>query len=103
MSLRFALAINKENRMGKMHFGDAERFLIYTLEDGKMILSSKETNDFKIMDDENEKELNQKGIAIVNFLKEKNVHVLVSERSVKQNFPGVENQMKIKKGGASWH
>ncbi len=78
MRLRFAFAVNKENNFAKMHFGDADKYLIYTLESGKMIFSSEEVNNFKLLDEEYEHGSKRKGNAILKFLKEKNVNVLVS-------------------------
>ena len=78
MKLRFAFAVNKENNFAKMHFGDADKYLIYTLEAGKMIFSSEEINSFKLLDEEHEHGSKRKGNAIIKFLKEKDVHVLVS-------------------------
>ena len=78
MKLRFAFAVNNEKRFEKMHFGYADRYLIYTMEDDKMILSSEEINQFKLLDEEHEHGSIQKGNAIIRFLKEKGVNVLVS-------------------------
>jgi len=78
MSLRFAFAVNKENNFAKRHFGDADKYLIYTVETGKLILSSEEVNSFKLLDEEHTHGSKQKGNAIIKFLKEKNVNVLVS-------------------------
>ena len=83
MRLRFAFAVNNENRIEERHFGDADRFLIYTLEAGKMVLSSKEINNFKSHDTEHEHGSIQKGNAIIKFLKEKDVNVLVSKKFCK--------------------
>ncbi len=78
MRLRFAFAVNSENRFEKMHFGNAHKYLIYTLKSGKMILSSEEINHFKLLDEEHEHGSVRKGNAIIKFLKEKDVNVLVS-------------------------
>jgi predicted Fe-Mo cluster-binding NifX family protein len=83
MKLRFAFAVNNENRFLETHFGDADRFLIYTVEDGKMVLSSEEINNFKLLDTEHEHGSLQKGNAIIKFLKEKDVNVLVSKKFCK--------------------
>jgi predicted Fe-Mo cluster-binding NifX family protein len=48
-----------------------------------MILSSEEINNFQTIDEKSEQGTKQKAIAIVNFLKEKDVHVLVSEQFCK--------------------
>ncbi|MCK5464950.1 MAG: NifB/NifX family molybdenum-iron cluster-binding protein [Bacteroidales bacterium] len=62
----------------KIHFGDADRYLIYTLESGSMKLSSEEVNKFKSLNEEHEHGSIRKGNAIIKFLKEKDVNVLVS-------------------------
>jgi len=78
MKLRFAFAVNNENKFTKRHFGDADRYLIFTLESGEMILSSEEINNFKLLDEEHIHGSKRKGNAIIKFLKEKDVNVLVS-------------------------
>ena len=78
MRLRFAFAVNNENRFVKKHFGDADKYLIYTLESDKMILSSEEINNSKLLDEKHEHGSKRKGNAIIKFLKERNVNVLVS-------------------------
>ena len=78
MKLRFAFAVNNENKFQKMHFGDADKYLIYTLEAGNMILSSEEINNNKLIDEEHEHGSKRKGKAIIRFLKEKDINVLVS-------------------------
>ena len=80
MRLRFAFAVNDENRFTERHFGNADRFLIYTLEASKMVLSSEEVNNFKSLDAENKHGSIRKGNAIIKFLKEKDVNVLVSKQ-----------------------
>jgi len=80
MRLRFAFAVNDKNRFAERHFGDADRFLIYTLEAGKMVLSSEEINNFKSLDLEQEHGSKRQGNAIIKFLKEKDVNVLVSKK-----------------------
>lgn len=78
MKLVFAFAVNKENKFEKRHFGDADKFLIYKQENDKIILISEENNIFKLMDEEHEHGSKKKGQAIINFLQEKSVNVLVS-------------------------
>ena len=80
MRLRFALAVDDEYRFEARHFGDADRFLIYTLEDGKMILSSEEINNSKLIDEDRGQGSIPKGNAIIKLLKEKGVNVLVSKQ-----------------------
>ena len=76
MKLRFAFAVNNENRFENRHFGDASKYLIYTLEANKMILSSEEINSHKLLDEEHGSQ--RKGNAIIKLLKEKDVNILVS-------------------------
>ena len=83
MRLRFAFAVNDENKFEERHFGGADRFLIYTLEANKMVLSCEEINNFKLLDDEHEHGSIRKGNAIIKFLKEKDVNVLVSKQFCK--------------------
>lgn len=78
MNLRFAVAVNNDLKFERMHFGDADRYLIYTPESGKMILLSEEINKFRLLDEEIEHGSKRKGNAIIKFLKEKEVNVLVS-------------------------
>lgn len=78
MKLRFAFAVNSENRFENMHFGDAHKYLIYTLETSKMILSSEEINIYKLLDEEHKHGSQRKGNAIIKLLKEKDVTILVS-------------------------
>jgi len=78
MKLKFAFAVNNENRFVKKHFGDADRYLIYTMETNQMVLLSAEVNKFKLLDEKHEHGSERKGIAIIKLLKEKDVNVLVS-------------------------
>ncbi len=80
MRLRFAIAVDNEYKFEQMHFGDADRYLIYTLEDGKMMLSFEEINDCKLIDEDSEHGSIRKGNAIIKFLKEKGVNVLISKQ-----------------------
>lgn len=78
MELRFAFAVNNEGVFQKNHFGDADKYLIFDQVSDKIVLSSEEINKFKLLDEEHEHGSRKKGEAIVKFLKEKNVNVLVS-------------------------
>ncbi|MCD4695077.1 MAG: hypothetical protein K8S16_02455, partial [Bacteroidales bacterium] len=80
MDLRFAFAVNSENQFEKKHFGDADKYLIYHQESDKLVLSSEEPNRFKLLDEEAEHGSRKKGKAIIEFLKGKNVNVLVSRQ-----------------------
>ena len=80
MNLRFAFAVNNDNQFEKKHFGDADKFLIYKQENDKIVFLSEEINHFKLMDEEVEHGSKRKGKAIIEFLKRKEVHVLVSKQ-----------------------
>ena len=83
MKLRFAFAVNQENQFQKKHFGDAHRYLIYVLESGKMNLVSEEINKYRFLDEEIEHGSVRKGYSIIEFLKRKDVNVLVSTQFCK--------------------
>ena len=80
MKITFALALNEEGIFEKKHFGDTDKFAIYTYE--KLEFSYKEElpNTFKSMDEVQEHGSKKKGNAIISFLKEKGVSVLVSKQ-----------------------
>lgn len=78
MKLRFAFAVNQENQFQKKHFGDAHRYLIYGYDSGNMTLISEEINEYRMLDEEIEHGSVRKGHSIIEFLKDKDVNVLVS-------------------------
>ena len=80
MNLRFAFAVNKNDQFEKKHFGDADKFLIYKQEDDKIVFLSEEINRFNLIDEEVEHGSKRKGNAIIEFLKGKEVNVLVSKQ-----------------------
>lgn len=78
MGLIIALAVNTDNRFQKTHFGDADKYLLYQVESNELKLLSEETNIHKQLDDNHEHGSKKKGNAIIQFLKEKKVNVIVS-------------------------
>lgn len=78
MKLKFAFAVNRNNQFSKNHFGDSDRFIIYEVYNGNLKIISEEKNIFHDMDESNEHGSKEKGLAIVNLLKNKGVNVLVS-------------------------
>jgi len=80
MNLKFALAVNNDNQFEKKHFGDADKYLIYQQESGKIVFLSEEVNSFKMMDEEIAHGSKRKGNAIIDLLKSKEVNVLVSRQ-----------------------
>ncbi len=92
MNIGFALAVSNSNQFEARHFGDADKYLIYHLEDGQMVRSSEELNLFKTLDEEHEHGSRKKGNAIIEHLKKLKVNALVSRqfgkniRMVNQHF-----------------
>ncbi len=78
MEIKFAFAVNNKNQFEKNHFGDSEKFIIYEAGSGSLEYSSEELNVFRDMDETNEHGSKKKGLAIIDFLKDKGVNVLVS-------------------------
>ena len=80
MNLRFACAVNKDNQFAGKHFGDADKYIIFELVDECLEQISEEINQFKSLDEKHTHGSAKKGNAIIEFLKAKNVNVLVSRR-----------------------
>ena len=80
MEITVAFALNNENQFEKKHFGDADKYKIYTLRDDECFLISEEANVFKDLDETHVHGSKKKGESIVNFLKSKDVTVLVSKQ-----------------------
>lgn len=80
MNLYFAFAVNEDNQFVKKHFGDADKYLIYKHNGERFKLFSEELNKFKLLDEEIEHGSKKKGEAIIQFLKEKNVNIIVSRQ-----------------------
>ena len=80
MNLRFACAVNNDNQFVKKHFGDADKYIIYELRDERLEQISEEINQFKSLDEKHTHGSVKKGKAIIDFLKENKVNVLVSRR-----------------------
>ena len=78
MELKFAFAVNTSRYFKNNHFGNADKYLIYKVESNKLRLVTEEENNFKQLDKGKEHGLRNKGNAIIQFLKEKEVNVLVA-------------------------
>lgn len=79
MKLTFAFALNQEGDFGKNHFGDSDKFAFYEETDEHIHFIEEVPNSFKTLDEEVHGS-KEKGKAIVAFLKEKKVDVLVSRQ-----------------------
>ncbi|MCF6358380.1 MAG: hypothetical protein L3J54_11295 [Draconibacterium sp.] len=80
MNITFALALNEEGVFERRHFGDTDKFAIYKFGDGELTFIEEWPNTFKDMDEVHEHGSKKKGNAIISFLKEKGVSVLVSKQ-----------------------
>jgi len=80
MKVTFALALNNEGYFEKRHFGDTEKFAIYRFENKELLFQEEIFNSFKTMEEAHEHGSKKKGNAIIAFLKEKGVSVLVSKQ-----------------------
>ena len=80
MNLCFAFAVSTDNQFEKKHFGDADKYIIYKQDDDGIKLFSEELNIFKTLDEEIEHGSKKKGESIIQFLKGKNVNVIVSRQ-----------------------
>ena len=78
MELIFAFAVNTDNHFQKSHFGDADKYMLYQIQSNELKLLSEEINVFKLLDEEHEHGSKKKGDAIIQFLKKKNVNVIIS-------------------------
>jgi predicted Fe-Mo cluster-binding NifX family protein len=80
MELSFAFALNNNSVFEEKHFGESDKFVIYN-EKGQLILLQEEIdNSFKSLDENQIHGSQKKGSAIISFLKEKKVNVLVSKQ-----------------------
>ncbi len=76
--MKFAFAVNTQNRFKKSHFGDADKYLLYEVVSNELKLVAEEENIFKSVDEEKEHGSQTKGNAIVQFLAERNVKAIVA-------------------------
>lgn len=80
MDLRFAFAANDHNEFENKHFGEADKFLIYKFSLGSMYKESEDENTFKVYEQGKKQKLRKKGEAIIDFLKPRNVNILMARQ-----------------------
>ncbi len=80
MKITFAFALNDSGIFEKRHFGDSDKFAIYTFENNELKFLEDIPNTFKEMDEIQQHGSKKKGKAIIALLKEKEVSVLVSKQ-----------------------
>ena len=79
--MNFSFAVDHSNVLKEKHFGDAEKFLMYEVNVNNEIIFSKElTNKYKAYDENKNHGSKKKGFAIVEYLKENGIDVLVSKQ-----------------------
>lgn len=76
MKIRFAFAVNNENEFEQRHFGDTYKFIIYELQEQKLIYISEQKNEHQKLPHG----AKHKGDNIVTILKKHNVNVLISKQ-----------------------
>ncbi len=74
MDLIFAFALNNDNQFEAAHFGDAEKFAIYEQKENQIVFRK----DIENIHRKGAHGDPKKGTAIINFLKENQVNVIVS-------------------------
>jgi len=79
-TIRFAFAVNNEDRFEATHFGNANKYLIYEWTNKEFIFIKEEINTFNSYDDAKLKGLSNKGMACVNLLESSDIKVLVSRQ-----------------------
>ena len=78
----FAFAVTHQNNFGKKHFGDADKYLIYEATQNEMKFVEEKLNLTKNIDETAKPEhgSQKKGNAVIKFMKEKRVKVLVAKK-----------------------
>ena len=80
MEIRVAFALNNEGEFERKHFGDADKYHIYQLDNGELNLLFEEVNQFKSLEETTVHGEKSKADQIISFLENKRVTVLVSRR-----------------------
>jgi len=78
MNLRFAFAVDNYGYFRKIHFGEADKYIIYEHDSRKLIFTDEIINPNKDIDDGPIHGSKRKGSAVIKFLKKLNVKIVVS-------------------------
>lgn len=78
----FAFAVNQKNHFVKNHFGDADKYLIYEATQNEMKFVEEKINSTKNIDETAKPEhgSQKKGNAVIKFMKQRGVNVLVAKQ-----------------------
>lgn len=80
MKLKFAFAVDKEEKFKNSHFGDADHYIIYEVRNDKMEKVAVIENKNRDHDESTVEQHKGKGRAITQVLKKEGVNVLVSRQ-----------------------
>lgn len=80
MKIIFAFALNSEKQFQNKHFGEAETYAFYEYKNKQISFLEEAENQFLQADEEIKHGSAEKAGAIISFLKEKGVSVLVSKQ-----------------------
>jgi predicted Fe-Mo cluster-binding NifX family protein len=78
--MKCAFAVTNENIFSEQHFGEAEYFLIYEWKNDTFRFSEKLINPHRQLKENFNREASEKGKAIINLLRKKDVNILVSKQ-----------------------
>ncbi|HKL31301.1 MAG TPA: NifB/NifX family molybdenum-iron cluster-binding protein [Tangfeifania sp.] len=78
--MKCAFAVDHENNFLDQHFGEAQNFMIYSWENGKLIFREKLINPHRIVNEKNSHGIAQKGKDIIRLLEKKGVNILISKQ-----------------------
>ncbi len=80
MNLRYAFAVGNDGNFQNKHFGDAEKYIIFEHDSKSLVFTDEINNTNKNIDEETKHGSKKKGNAVIDFLKNINVNVLVSRQ-----------------------
>jgi predicted Fe-Mo cluster-binding NifX family protein len=78
--LTFTIAVDHSDTIKPRHFGDADKFLIYEYNCEEIAFSYELANAYKTYDENHGHGSSKKGEAIVGYLKDHGVNILVSKQ-----------------------
>lgn len=78
--MKCAFAVDNGNSFSNQHFGEAENYLIYSRENGKLSFEEKLINPHRQTQETNNFDTAKKANAIIKLLNKKGVNILVSKK-----------------------
>lgn len=78
--LKFVFAVNHSNKFEALHFGDADKYLIYEWNANEITLTNEIINEYKLVDEEHEHGSKMKGDLIIDMFQKNDIKVLVSKQ-----------------------